>query len=166
MKKFPAIIAVFAILSSVIVLSCTREFPQPPERDIMTLLTQSVWRIEQTYSIQNNTVFFYKRGGQNNTFNYDSDFLEFERDGTGTYTAGNNSYVIDWTFDNSAKTEISYTIHDYANGQPAQGEELDVKLENVVVTFNSFRYAEIYTNIGGTHSVGSTYREPITQFDR
>lgn len=166
MKKIPFFAAVLCISISALFLACTREFPQPPERDTITLLTQSLWRIDQSYSVQNNTVFFYKRGGQNNTFNYDNDFLKFEKDGTGTYSAGNNTYEIDWQFATSAKTELSFTIHNYANGQPSQGDDLLVRLENLVVTFNSLRYAEIYKNKNGTNSVGSVYREPVTQFDR
>ena len=146
---------IFALLLGVAFVSCKKDFPNNPHgrenRD--NLIAKNVWQIQQIYTVQNNVEFFYERGGQNNTFNYDNDYLSFEKNGTGTYEAGSDQYNINWQWDNTDKTELSFTIHDYANGQPAQGIDLVVKLENVYLSETSFRYAEIYTNENGGCSV-------------
>ena len=150
------------LLLGSIVSSCNKHLPDFPKVEVSrdSLIVSNTWQIRHIYSVQNNTVFFYERGGQNNTWNYDNDFLEFEKDGTGTYTAGSSNYNITWQFDNADKTELSYTIYDYANEQPNVGLNHNAKLENVFLSFTSFRYAEIYTNENGTHTVSSVYREP------
>lgn len=110
--------------------------------------------------LQNNFITRYDRGSQDNNWNYDNDYLKFEKNGSGTYTAGDDVYNISWQFANTDKTEITYTLHDYANGQPTPGTDLDIKLENVFISENSFRYAELYTNENGTITICSVYREP------
>lgn len=152
----------FALLLGVAFVSCKKDYPYNPhgQENRDNLIAKNVWQIQHIYTVQNNVEFIYERGGQNNTFNYDNDYLSFEKNGTGTYEAGNDQYVIAWQWDNTSKTELTFTIHDYANGQPAQGIDLIVKLENIYLSETSFRYAEIYTNQNGTNTVGSVYRQP------
>jgi hypothetical protein len=150
------------ILLSSIIISCKKDNDDPPESVISrdSILVSRVWQIKHIRVLQNNFIIRYDRGGQDNNWNYDNDYFKFEKNGTGSYTAGNDVYDISWQFDNSDKTELSYTIHDYSNGQPAEGFDLDVKLENVFISENSLRYAELYTNDNGTNTISSVYREP------
>jgi hypothetical protein len=151
------------ILLTSLVVSCKKDANDPPEVIISrdSLLVSNTWQMQQINVVQNDgTVLFYKRGGQNNSWNYDDDYLKFERNGTGIYNAGTQQYEITWQFDNSDKTELSYTIHNYSNGGPQENSSLDIKLENVYLSESSFRYAELYTNENGTQTICSVYREP------
>lgn len=149
---------------STFIISCKKDSDDPPQTAISrdSILVSRIWQMQKIHVLQNNTLLFYQRGGQNNSWNYDNDYLKFEKDGSGTYTAGSDVYDITWQFDNSDKTEISYTLHDYANGHPEDGIDLEIKLENVYLSETSFRYAELYTNENGTHAICSVYREPKT----
>lgn len=96
---------------------------------------------------------FYDRGGSNNTHDYGNDLLQFNTNGSGTYTtSAGDSYTIAWQFDNGEKTELSYTISDF-NGN------LTIKLENILLDENNFRYSEMY-GTGNNYSGGSIYRIP------
>lgn len=151
------------ILISSLIISCKKNNEEPPPQVPITrdsMLISNVWQIQHIHVLQNSTIYKYDRDGQNNTYNYNNDYIKFERDGTGSYSAGNDYYQITWQFDNSDKTELTYTIYNYANGQPQDGINLDVKLENVFLSETSFRYAEIYTNLNGANTVCSVYREP------
>ena len=151
------------ILLSALVISCKKDSNDPPEVVISrdSLLVSNAWQMQQITFVQNDgTVLFYERGGQNNTWNYDNDYLKFEKNGTGSYNAGTQQFELTWQFDNSDKTELSYTIHNYANGGPQQGSNLDIKLENVYLSESSFRYAELYSNENGTQTISSVSREP------
>src|ERR1700755_3059964 len=137
---------IFIFFCSFALFSCKKDTSTPPpateiSRD--SLLVSNIWQGPHIRVLQNNTMISYDRGGSDNTFNYDHDYLEFKKDGTGTYSAGNDVYNISWRFDNAAKTEMSYTLFDYADGAPHDGINLELKLENVFLSENSFRYAEI-----------------------
>ncbi|MBL7699008.1 MAG: hypothetical protein JNK79_12665 [Chitinophagaceae bacterium] len=142
---------------SFLFIACNKdddEPQQPQVKDRMELLTSVAWQIDHLYQVQGGQKAYYDRGGSNNTYNYGSDLLKFNTDGSGTYTtSAGNSYTIEWQFDNAGKTEISYTINGFPNGS------LDIKLENVFLDENNFRYAEMYTN-NGLHTGGSVYRTP------
>jgi hypothetical protein len=150
------------ILLGTALISCNKHLPDFPQVEVSrdSLIVSNTWQIKHIYSVQNNVVFFYERGGQDNTWNFDNDFLKFNKGGTGTYKTGSTHYDITWQFDNDDKTELSYVIYNYANGQPSTGLNHSVKLENVFLSYTSFRYSEIYTNENGTHTVSSVYREP------
>ena len=155
--------SLFAVLLiSAFFIACKKDGDHPPSKNEPTrdsLLVSNVWQIQKIHVLQNNVVLFYERGGQNNDYNYDNDYLKFEKDGTGTYTAGGNVYNITWQFDNVSRTELTYLLHDYANGQPWPGVDLEIKLENIFLSESSFRYAELYTNENGTETICSVYRE-------
>ncbi len=141
-------------------ISCKKEYHiHPGGLNPEKLLVSNVWQVQKLTSSQGNTLWHYVRGGQDNNFNYDGDYLDFEADGTGTYSAG-ALYDITWEFTNADKSELTYVIRNYANGQPADGIDLTVKMENVHLAPDSFKYAEIYTNENGVSAVSSVYRTP------
>lgn len=157
MKKLLAVLLISALF-----IACKKDGHHPPGKNQPTrdsLLVSNVWQIQKIHVLQNNVVLFYERGGQNNDYNYDNDFLKFEKNGTGTYTAGSTVYNITWHFDNVGRTELTYLLHEYANGQPSPGIDLEIKLENIFLSESSFRYAELYTNENGTETISSVYRE-------
>ena len=149
------------ILLSSVIISCKKDNNDPPESVISrdSILVSRIWQMEHIRVLQNNVITRYDRGSQNNTWNYDNDYLKFDKNGSGTYTAGNDVYDISWQFANSDKTEIEYTLHDYSNGQPSEGVDMEIKLENVFISENSLRYSELYTNDNGTNTICSVFRE-------
>ena len=104
MKSLFAALMIFALFTA-----CKKDRDYPPAKNEPTrdsLLVSNIWQIQKIHVLQNNVVLFYERGGQNNDYNYDNDFLKFEKNGTGTYTAGSDVYNITWHFDNTARTEF------------------------------------------------------------
>lgn len=160
MKSIKAFLFAFTAFS-VLFISCKKEhYHHPDHKNADELLTANEWIIEEITSSQSNELLYYKRGGQNNNVDFSLNALTFHAGGTGNYTDGSNMYDINWQFTNSDKTELSYFIHDYANGAPAPGLSMEVKLENVHLTKSSFKYAEIYTNENGVAAVSSVHRIP------
>ena len=157
MKRVLTLAAIFAIVISF--FACDKDVNERPNLDRTYLLTSSAWQIKHIRVVQTGQDFVYDRGGSNNTFDFTNDYLEFQKDGSGTYWAGNDQYEISWQFDNSEKSELTYTIYNYADGHPQPGTDHLVKLENVFLSETSFRYAELYTNNNGSHSAASVYRE-------
>ena len=145
-----------ALLFTTAFIACKKdkEDPEPtPETDRTVLLTQNSWQIRHLNQSQGGDKWYYDRGGSNNTHDYGNDLLQFNTDGSGTYTtSAGNSYTISWQFDNSDKTELTYTINGF-NGN------LAIKLENIFLDENNFRYSEMY-GTGTNYSGGSIYRIP------
>lgn len=126
----------------------------PPVKDRTELLTGSSWQIKHLNQAQSGQKTYYDRGGGNNTYDYDDDLLKFNTDGSGIYTTSTGvNYNFTWQFDNTDKTELSYTLAGYGNGS------LAIKLENIFLDENNFRYSEMYM-FGSSYSGGSIYRMP------
>lgn len=157
MKKYFLLLLVVSLS----LLSCTKEL-ETPEKDITELLVGVSWKIHELTFVQNNTLFYYLRGGQNNTANYfDGDVLKFNDDQTGTYSTGAVTYEISWEFKSEDKKALSYIIFDYDKGAPKTGVNTEVRLENISLTENKFRYAEIYTNSEQKSTISSVTRIPL-----
>jgi hypothetical protein len=160
MKNKKTFLCAFAALTFILI-SCKKEhYHHPNHKNSEKLLTANDWIIEEITSSQSNELLYYKRGGQDNNVDFTHNSITFDENGTGNYTDGSNLYNITWQFTNSDKTELSYFIQDYANGSPAPGLSMEVKLENVYLSHTSFKYAEIYTNENGVSAVSSVHRIP------
>ena len=154
MKRFLTLYLLVALLS----VSCKKDSPSPPAKTNEDLLVDIIWKTEQITSAQENAFIYYKRGGSNNTFNYDNYDLKFNKDGTGKYTTGDIIYDITWEFTNVGDSELTYIIHNYANGSPENGINLEVRLENIYLNETTFKYAELYTNNNGKSVISSVIR--------
>ena len=150
------------ILLASLFTSCKKDSDPPPEVVISrdSLLVSHAWQVQQINEIQGSMRISYVRGSQNNSWNYDEDFWKFEKNGTGIYHTSTHEYDISWQFDNVDKTELSYTLHDYANGGPQEGVDLQIKFENIYLSSTNFRFTELYTNLNGSHTISSVYCEP------
>jgi len=139
---------------SILFISCKKDKADPepaPEKDRTELLTGSSWQIKHLNQAQSGQKFYYDRGGSNNTHDYAKDLLKFNTDGSGVYTSSTGvDYNFTWQFDNMEKTELSYTLAGYGSGTL-------IKLENILIDENNFRYSEMYM-YDGFYSGGSIYR--------
>ena len=150
-----------ALLVSISV-SCskTKTGPTPTTKTPQEYLLNKTWVFQHLVYVQNNTLGKYNRGGSS-TIDLGKDAILFKSDGTGVYT-NNDSEVfnITWQFTDNSETGMNYMIADYANGHPSPGSNLTLTLENINVNDHSFKYAEIYTSLGGNSTISSVERVP------
>ena len=69
------------ILLSSVIISCKKDNNDPPESVISrdSILVSRIWQMEHIRVLQNNVITRYDRGSQNNTWNYDNDYLKFDK---------------------------------------------------------------------------------------
>jgi hypothetical protein len=120
----------------------------PPE----TILTSSVWIIDEIRFLESNTLYTYKRGGTGNTANFDTESIKFNANKTGTYIAGGITYSVAWDFVNNDKTKIQYTV--------SYSPTLTVRWENIQYSDATIKYTEYYTRNGTTTMSYATRKKP------
>ena len=98
-------------------------------------LTLFTWRMEESRVIDGNNVSYYKRGGQENTINFDNDFYKFNSDNTGIYSYNGQDYKFNWTYRDAEKTKMEMII--------LYPSPLIVNLENITLTASSFKYTRM-----------------------
>ena len=98
-------------------------------------LTLFTWRMEESRVIDGNNVSYYKRGGQENTINFDNDFYKFNLDNTGIYSFNGQDYKFNWTYRDAEKTKMEMII--------LYPSPLIVNLENITLTASSFKYTRM-----------------------
>ena len=136
--------------------------PTPPPKSNDELIVDKTWKFEYITFVSDNKLFYFERNGSNNTANFGNDAITFKKDGTGTYTAtGSQIFTLTWKFEDSQKTKIKYTIKDYDLGNPKPGANQVVIWENIVLTENSVKYAEIYTRSDNKSIISSAKRVPL-----
>ena len=99
------------------------------------LLTEPTWKVEESRVIDGNNMQYYKRGGKENTINFDNDFYKFNTDNTGIYSFNGQGYKFNWKYLDAEKTKMEMTI--------LYPTPLIVMLENVTVTAQSFKYTRL-----------------------
>jgi hypothetical protein len=121
--------------------------PLVPEQ----VLTSSVWIIDEIRFLQNNTLYYYKRGASSgNTANFDTETIKFNVDKTGTYIAGGITYNVSWDFVGSDKSKINYTV--------SYSPSVTVRWENVAYTDSTLKYSEYYSR-NGIYTMGYATRK-------
>lgn len=116
------------------------------------LLTAKTWKADEIRVQQSNNIFiFYTRGGTTNTTNYDADSIKYNANNTGVYYTGGSQITTTWNFTNSEKTKMNLTIN--------YPTSLNLKVENIYLTANSFSFSQYYT-YGGINFVGYGHRIP------
>lgn len=99
------------------------------------LLTASTWKMDESRVIEGNSMKYYKRGGEENTINFDNDLYKFNADNTGVYFYNGQEYKFNWKFQNAEKTKIEMEIQ--------YPTPLIVSLENIMVTATSLKYTRL-----------------------
>lgn len=99
------------------------------------ILTASAWKMDESRIIDGNNMFYYKRGGEENTINLDNDFYKFNTDNTGVYSYNGQDYKFNWNYTDAEKTKMKITI--------LYPSPLIVTLENIVLTGTSFKYTRL-----------------------
>ncbi len=108
-----------------------KPLPAQPQT-VANELTAVTWKTEESRVIDGNSTFYYKRGGQENTINFDNDFYKFDNDNTGTYFYNGQPYKFNWKYLDTEKTKMEMTI--------LYPTPLIVTLENILLTPTLFRY--------------------------
>lgn len=93
------------------------------------------WQVQESRVIDGNNMFYYQRGGQENTINFDDDQYMFNADKTGIYFYNGQQYKFNWKFLDAEKTKMEMTI--------LYPVPLIVNLENVSISASSFKYTRM-----------------------
>jgi hypothetical protein len=110
---------------------------QVTEQPVMSgsLLTANTWQVEESRVIDGNTISYYKRGGAENTINFDDDSYKFNTDNSGIYFYNGQQNKFTWKYVSDDKNKIEMVIR-----YPIP---LIVSLENISVTATSLKYTRI-----------------------
>ena len=98
-------------------------------------LTTTTWQMDESRVIDGNSMFYYKREGQENTINFDNDSYKFNAGNTGIYFFNGQEYKFNWKYLNAEKTKIEIII--------LYPTPLIVNLENIMLTTSSFKYTRL-----------------------
>ena len=80
-------------------------------------------------------MFYYQRGAQENTVNFDDDSYKFNADNTGTYFYNGQQYRFTWKYLDAGKTKMEMILQ--------YPTPLIVNLENISLTASSFKYTRL-----------------------
>lgn len=151
-KKMKNLKLLSLVVATILFFSCTKEENPPPTQTPEQILTANSWKIDEIRILDGNAPLYYKRGGSGNTVNYDTEFLLFNTNNTGTYSYNSVQYSTTWNFINAEKTKMTLTIN-YPN-------PVVVNLENIVLTSGNFKYTQ-YQNVNGTNLLAAGTRTPM-----
>lgn len=98
-------------------------------------LTENTWKMDESRVIEENNMKYYKRGGTENTIDFDNDMYKFDTDNTGIYFYNGQQYKFNWKYLNAEKTKMEMIIQ--------YPTPLIVNLENIMVTANSLKYTRL-----------------------
>jgi hypothetical protein len=98
-------------------------------------LTNVTWKIEESRVIEGNSMFYYKRNGEQNSVNFDNDFYKFNTNNTGIYFYNGKEYQFNWKYQDAEKTKMEMTI--------LYPIPLIVSFENILLTATSFKYTRL-----------------------
>jgi hypothetical protein len=113
--------------------------PSKPIAEIVKVddeaLTTAAWKVEESRVIEGKNMFYYKRGADGNTINFDNDFYKFDADNTGAYAYNGQDYKFTWKYLDAEKTKIEMLI--------LYPTPLIVNLENVTCSATSLKYTRL-----------------------
>jgi len=111
-----------------------------------TLLTAAIftahpWKIKEIRALVGSNYIYYVRGGSSNTQNLDNEYITFNANNTGVYTANDGSQnSLTWNFTDATNTRIVWL---WNLPQP-----VNVTWENIVYDDGAIRYTEYFTQFG------------------
>jgi hypothetical protein len=77
----------------------------------LSLLTSTAWKLQEIRGVNNNTPYFYFRGGTNSGQSYDNENITFYTTKTGKYVDPNGySSSFTWDFVGTDSSKINYTV--------------------------------------------------------
>ncbi len=100
-----------------------------------SFLTSATWKMDESRVIEGNSMKYYKRGGEENSIDFDKDLYRSNPDNTGVYLFNGQEYKFNWKYQNAEKTKMEMVIQ--------YPTPLIVSLENIMVTANSFKYTRL-----------------------
>ena len=106
------------------------------------IFTNPVWKMDESRMMDAANLFYYKRGGKENTINFDNDFYKFNMDNTGVYTFNGQDYKFTWTYLDAAKTKMKMVI--------LYPTPLIVNFENMQRSNTAFKYTR-YQKVNGVN---------------
>lgn len=155
MKKVFGAGSLFLLLLSLIQLggsSCKKEVevkvPMPP-MDTLAVLTAKQYHMEEIRILQDNNVYYYKKGSSGNTATFDQEYIKFNTDKTGSYFYNGTTNTINWDFVGMNKTRIRYTLN--------RSTPVTINWENISYSGDSLSYSEYYL-INGVNSMSTAVR--------
>lgn len=98
-------------------------------------LTDRNWQMQESRVIEGNNMFYYLRGGQENTINFDDDQYRFNTDKTGVYYFKGQQYSFSWKYLDAEKTKMEMILN--------YPTPLIVNLENVSVSPSALKYTRM-----------------------
>ncbi|SFD03636.1 hypothetical protein SAMN05518672_101147 [Chitinophaga sp. CF118] len=121
----------------------------------LELITSTPWKLQEIRGVNDNTPYYYLRGGSSNTQSFDHEYITFKTDMTGVYTdEGGTGTPMTWKFVNAAKTIMTYTI-------PFPSGTVVDTLEHLTYKNGGIRYGEyFYDPNGGRHVHSEAIRIP------
>jgi hypothetical protein len=149
------------IITTLVITSCKKETIKEVEviKEVIapvvpinkdSVLTTTSLKVDEMRFLQNNTVYYYKRGASGNSANFDTESIKFNSNNSGTYNAGGINYTFTWNWIDAAKTKLQYTV----SYSPA----LTITWDQLQFTNNSVSYTESY-NRNGSNSLGYGIRK-------
>ena len=99
------------------------------------LLTTVTWKMEESRVIDGNSMLYYKRGGQENTIDFDNDYYKFNADNTGIYFYSGQEYKFTWKYLDIEKAKMEMQI--------LYPTPLFVNFENMMITASTFKYTRL-----------------------
>jgi hypothetical protein len=137
----------FFALGLLALISCEKDCPSTPTVIVKTkdeLLTAKTWKAEEIRTqFTNGNVEYYKRGGANNSIDFDSDSIKLNADQTGIFYYLGTQQSVTWNFTNSEKSKLTCIIN-YPSGL------VTIYWENVTIADSYISYSQFVTS-------GSTY---------
>ena len=142
------------LILSIFLNSCKKDSDNTPAAKTKEeMLTTGIWKIDELRFSQVNTsaggaTYYYKHGITANIANMDNENIQFQANNTGSYTLGAVTSPLVWSFANSEKTKMQFTI------TYSPTNILTVNWENVTVSETALKYSEYYTTSTGITSIG------------
>lgn len=117
------------------------------------ILTANPWKLLELRTNNAGTFDYYLRGGTSNTQDFTNEYMTFNSNNTGTYTANNGTQTsFTWNFTDATNKKILWVIN--------LGTPLTITWENILYDDGQLRYTEYYTFQNGGNVLSEGIRIP------
>jgi len=134
-----------------VLFSKNKTLPIKPECPENPILTGRKWEVQKLRFLQNNRTFYYNRDNDSESnFNFESDYIIFNCDGSGIYhQSDDQEYQLKWKITEDKKNAIEYTLFNFRNKK-----NLKVNWEDIEISNELLKYHEYYTSENDIPSLG------------